>query len=203
MLEIYVARHGQDQDNLNGILNGRRDEPLTTAGMSQAQELAAHINRVGLAFSKVLASPLQRAYKTAEIITDAIELPKPEIEVDLIERDFGVMTGQPVNKIVEMCTPNILVTDKINFFLSPKGAETFPQLIDRAQRLLKKLRENYSNGSLLLVTHGDIGQMIYAAYYSLPWETVLKQFHFNNSDLLLLSPNSKPEYSHVFKTVNM
>jgi len=32
VLNIYVARHGQDRDNSNGILNGHRDEPLTELG---------------------------------------------------------------------------------------------------------------------------------------------------------------------------
>lgn len=200
MLELYIARHGQDLDNFNAILNGRRNEPLTDVGITQAQKLAMHIKESGLNFDKVFASPLQRTYKTAEIITDALELPKPEEETDLIERDFGVMTGQPVNKIVEMCSPHIIATEKVNFFLSPKGAETFPQLVDRANRLLLKLKKTYPNGKLLLVTHGDIGQMIYAAYYNLPWEDVLRQFHFNNSDLLLLSPKSKSDASHIFKT---
>ncbi len=33
MLTIYVARHGQDKDNEAGILNGRRDMPLTLKGI--------------------------------------------------------------------------------------------------------------------------------------------------------------------------
>lgn len=201
MQELYLARHGQDEDNLNGILNGRRDEPLTELGISQAQKLAAHIKTSGVVFDQVFSSPLQRAYKTAEIATDCLGLPKPEKEMDLIERDFGVMTGQPANKILEMCSPHVLVTEKINFFLCPSGAETFPQLIDRANRLLAKLKISYPDKKLLLVTHGDLGQMVYAAYYNLPWEQVLKQFHFNNSDLLLLAPSSKAEDSHVFTTV--
>ena len=43
MLNVYLARHGQDEDNANGILNGRRDMPLTTLGVNQAKELAEKI----------------------------------------------------------------------------------------------------------------------------------------------------------------
>ena len=32
MLKIYIARHGQNEDNANGILNGHRDLPLTDIG---------------------------------------------------------------------------------------------------------------------------------------------------------------------------
>jgi hypothetical protein len=47
------------------------------------------------------------------------------------------------------------------------------------------------------VTHGDFGKMLYAAFYNLDWQDVLRQFHFGNSELLLLAPDSPPEASHV------
>jgi broad specificity phosphatase PhoE len=37
MLKLYLARHGQNLDNANGILNGHRDEPLTKKGMEKAR----------------------------------------------------------------------------------------------------------------------------------------------------------------------
>lgn len=68
MLKIYIARHGQDIDNANRILNGRRDESLTEKGIEQANEVAIKIKGTHILFDYVYASPLQRAYKTAEII---------------------------------------------------------------------------------------------------------------------------------------
>ena len=38
MLQIFLARHGQDEDNANGILNGRRDLPLSNIGIEQARK---------------------------------------------------------------------------------------------------------------------------------------------------------------------
>jgi hypothetical protein len=40
--------------------------------------------------------------------------------------------------------------------------------------------------------------MIYAAYYNVPWQDVLQQFHFGNSELILLSPDSPADDAHVF-----
>jgi broad specificity phosphatase PhoE len=199
MLKIFLARHGQNVDNVNGILNGHRDEPLTVLGEEQAHTTAAYIKESGLTFDKIYSSPLVRAYKTAEIISEDLGLPKPEIEEDLIERDFGVMTGQPISKIEELCAPNIIKTETITYFLSPKDGETFPQVVRRAKRLLTRIQSEYENGSILLVTHGDIGKVIYSAYYSVPWEGVLTSFHFGNCELLLLSPESPPEEAHFFK----
>jgi broad specificity phosphatase PhoE len=199
MLKIFLARHGQDMDNARGILNGRRDEPLSEKGIEQANEIAGKIKAFGLRFDHVYSSPLQRSYRTAEIITDTLEIPKPEVMSDLIERDFGIMTGMPKDKIRELCEPDIIVSDTITYFLNPAGAETFPQLIERARKLLDAIKTKHKNGNTLLVTHGDFGKMIYTAYYDLDWKEVLNMFHFGNSELLELSEESKAEETHVFK----
>jgi precorrin-6B methylase 1 len=46
-VKIYVARHGQDTDNANGILNGRRDEQLTELGKQQAKDVARKMSEAG------------------------------------------------------------------------------------------------------------------------------------------------------------
>lgn len=199
MLRIYLARHGQDTDNAAGILNGRRDQSLSEKGIEQANEVAEKIKETGIHFGHVYSSPLHRAYKTAEIITDTLEINKPEILEDLIERDFGIMTGKLQSTIKEVCSPDIIQTDTICYFLNPEGAETFPQLIERANKVLGEIKTKHADGNILLVTHGDFGKMIYTAYYNLDWVNVLKMFHFGNSELLELSEGSGPEETHVFK----
>lgn len=198
MITIYLARHGQDEDNEAGILNGRRDMPLTKLGLEQASQLARKIKDFGLDFDKVYSSPLQRAYQTAKTITDYLQTESPEKIDLLIERDFGVMTGKPTKSIVELCSPDILQAEIITYFLSPQDAETFPELIDRAKVLLSFIEAKHKEEKILLVTHGDFGKMIYAAYYNLSWQEVLTMFHFGNSELLLLSEDSAAENSHIF-----
>lgn len=62
MLKIYIARHGQDKDNVRGILNGHRDEPLTILGQNQAKDLAEKIKEAGIKFDKIYSSPLKRTF---------------------------------------------------------------------------------------------------------------------------------------------
>jgi probable phosphoglycerate mutase len=197
--KIYLARHGQDQDNVNRILNGHRDKPLTEIGINQAKEVAEKIKEASIKFDVIFSSPLQRAFKTAEIIAEISGNIIPIKEDLLIERDFGIMTGKPVSSIIEMCTPNIIETEEINYFLSPEGAETFQDLINRGKKLLDKLEKNYQDKNILLVTHGDIGKMIYCVFYHQDWKDILKAFHFGNSELLLMSDDSSANEAHVFK----
>lgn len=197
-MDIYLARHGQNEDNVGGILNGHRDLPLTDLGREQAREAGRNISEYRLKFDAVFCSPLIRAKETAEIISEISDNPIPVVNELLIERNFGVMTGRLISDIKILCEPNIIETDTITYFLSPEGAETFPFLCQRARKLLDELQVHFEDKTLLLVTHGDIGKMIYAEYYQLPWEQVLTQFHFGNSELLKLSHSSTPEETHVF-----
>jgi len=148
MLKIYLARHGQDQDNANGILNGQRDEPLTDIGINQAKQLAQKISDANFKFDIIYSSPLQRAFKTAQIISDTQNLSEPIKLASLIERDFGIMTGQHTSDIEKLCAPDILKTNTITYFFSPKNAETFPQLVVRAEKFLNFIMEKHSDGSI-------------------------------------------------------
>ncbi|MEY2986444.1 MAG: hypothetical protein RJB24_673 [Candidatus Parcubacteria bacterium] len=197
MTKIYIVRHGQDQDNANGLLNGHRDTSLTEIGIEQANQIATKIQGANLVFDKVYSSPLQRAYRTAEIIADKLHLSQPDKLDLLIERDFGIMSGQKVIDIENLCSPHILKTNTITYFLEAEGAETFPQVQDRASKVLEFLANNHNDQNLLLVTHGDLGKMLYAEYYNLYWREVLESFHFGNSELLLLSPDSPAEHTHI------
>ncbi len=198
MITIYLARHGQDEDNLNGVLNGHRNQKLTDLGRQQATITAEHIKQQGLSFDYVYSSPLDRAYTTAQIITEINNLPEPEKLDLLIERDFGVMEGKSVKDIETLCAPDIIKTDTVIYFLKPEGAETFYDLLDRASDIIHFIESKHNNQSVLLVTHGDIGKMIYASYYHLLWKDVLSSFHFGNCELLMLSKDTDQRSTRVF-----
>ena len=90
----------------------------------------------------------------------------------------------------------------MNYNLSPEGAETFPELKQRAGRVFEFLEERHKHGeSILLVALGDLGKMLYAAYYDLEWQDVLRAFNFGNSERILCSPevsSPTPDQTHVF-----
>ena len=199
MLKIYLVRHGQDKDNEKGILNGRRNKELTEIGINQAKELALKIKEANIKFDKIYSSPLKRAYKTAEIIKDTLNNKEVEVLENLIERDFGIMSGKLISDIEKFCSPDVFKSNTITYFLNPEGSETFPELLQRAKELLNNIKNKYEEGSILLVTHGDFGKMIYASYYNIPWLEVLNLFHFGNSEMIELNEGLKLEDTHVFK----
>jgi len=203
MLKIYLARHGQDSDNVSRILNGRRDTSLTIVGQEQALELAKNIKSAGLSFDKIYVSPLFRVRQTAKIITDYLFLPEAIVLPDLVERDFGIMTGKSIDDIALLNKNNIVQTPEVNYFLNIDGAETFDQLIERGRAVLNKVKAENSDGNILLLTSGDIGKMIYTAYHEKTWEEVLPSFYFSNTELILLDKGLLLEKSIVFKLKGM
>ena len=60
--QVYLVRHGETDWTLSGQHTGRTDIPLTERGERDARELGERLR--GLAFTKVLTSPLQRAPRT-------------------------------------------------------------------------------------------------------------------------------------------
>lgn len=200
MLKIYLARHGEDADEAAGIISGNRDEPLTQAGQEQAEELARVIWSHGLHFGAVYTSPLQRAYRTAEIITDTLELPKPVPRANLVERACGVMTGQPQESVQDTCGPDVIASATTAYFLHVADAETFPELLARARNALADIRANHgTNGKVLIITHSVMVKMLFAAYYDLEWQPVIGMFHVAHNELLELSEEATAATAHLYK----
>jgi broad specificity phosphatase PhoE len=91
------------------------------------------------------------------------------------------------------------MAEKVNYVLNPYGGETFPQLMARAKKILARVRREHKSGNVLLVAHGDIGKMIFGAYYGLGWKKVIRLFYFDNSDALLLSPQLNYRQAYIKK----
>lgn len=183
-MKIFLVRHGQDTDNATGILNGRRDTELTELGREQAKKVAEKLkdNNVQI----IYASPLKRAYETARIIATELGIDEVIADEHLIERDFGVLTGKPVADIPKY-TNKVLPTDRVNYFLEVEGAEDFPTLLKRGKKILEEIKQRHPDKNVMIVTHGDIGKMIRAAYHGLTWEDGLKTVYFENTEVLELS----------------
>ena len=197
MVEIYICRHGQSRANAEGLMAGHIDSPLNEIGRQQASELARLAKNANLRFDHIYVSPLARARETAKIIGAETGSPKPEVMDELIERDFGVLSGKHHSEIKQYST-EVFETEDILYFLNGEGVESFPDALKRAQKVLDKVHAKHKKGKILLVSHGDLGMMIFAAFHKTPWREALAHFHFGNSELLHLHEDSKHR-PHVFE----
>ncbi|HEU0337127.1 MAG TPA: histidine phosphatase family protein, partial [Gaiellaceae bacterium] len=90
MATVLLARHGETDWNREGRFQGHADPPLNDLGRAQARELADRLAREPLA--AVYASPLRRAYETAEIVAATHDLPLRSV-AGLREVDVGSWSG--------------------------------------------------------------------------------------------------------------
>lgn len=88
-LELYLIRHGETEYSRSERFAGQSDIALTHVGEAQAITVGQHLR--GVAFDRVLMSPLLRAKETcrlARLDADA------EVAADLRERSFGQFEGR-------------------------------------------------------------------------------------------------------------
>lgn len=141
-IPFWFLRHGETDWNAEGRSQGRTDIPLNTVGLTQARRAALAMVDRGIV--TIVASPLGRALRTAEIVAEALELPVAT-DVDLQEVCFGVEEGNPMGDWYD---------DWIEGGFTPEGAETFQALHDRA--VLAINRATARPGPVLVVAHGAL-----------------------------------------------
>jgi len=95
MITVTFVRHGESMDNLRAVWAGWADAPLSNHGMNQAR--ACGVSFSTTRFTHIYASPLERAFSTAQAILDAQPEPKGLFTVspDVREMHFGIAEGNP------------------------------------------------------------------------------------------------------------
>lgn len=151
MIQLYITRHGQTEENLQRILQGQMPGHLTAEGIRQAEQLRDSLS--GIHFHRIVTSDLLRASTTARIIAQRQECPVEE-EPLLRERDFGIHTGGPYISISHDLDPS---------------AETMDHLAGRAAQFLNKLVAFSASlphsAPLLAVSHGLFLRVLQAVYH--------------------------------------
>lgn len=147
---IYIVRHGQTDWNLEGRYAGRIDVPLNDKGIEQANVIKEELKDI--IFDKFFSSPLTRAYKTAQIISDNKIIKDNRI----IERSNGDLEGKLKNEIMT----------KIDFNDPNEKQYNIESIIDFRERIktfFDEITNLYEEKNILIVTHAGVG--IYARCY--------------------------------------
>lgn len=153
---VCLVRHGQTDWNIIKRLQGRENVPLNDAGHAQAavvSQLLEQCRSHGVAFSKVCTSPLSRAFDTAKYITDSLRIGEPVVLDNLIERDYGSLSGLTLDE---------------RHRLFPGGerqagnVETVPQAAARMLRAVDDMLEVSAKRSVIGVTHGGLINAVFS-----------------------------------------
>jgi broad specificity phosphatase PhoE len=147
-MRIILVRHGQTEENATGIIQGHLPGRLSARGREQVRRLAERLarERIDAAYS----SDLARARDT----TEAIMRLHPGVPVtwcrDLRERFLGRYQGRSGSDL-----------DRSRL-AEAEEVEKDEQILDRARRVLRLVREEHRSGTVLLSGHGGINYAIVA-----------------------------------------
>jgi probable phosphoglycerate mutase len=152
---VYLARHGETAWSLSGQHTGLTDIPLTPRGEENARRLGNRLR--GLAFARVLTSPLQRARRTCELAGFA---DRAEIDPDLVEWNYGDYEGRKTAEIRQGRPDWQLFRDGC------PGGESVAAVGARADRVVARLRA--AGGDVLLFSSGHFLRVLAARWCG--WE---------------------------------
>ena len=139
---IILMRHGVTKFNLQGLVTGRRNEPLSDEGRSQAARAGGLLVRLPIA--RVWSSPLKRAAETACITTVAHAAPL-YLYRELEERCWGIWEGRPRSERPIDCA-------------EPTGGESITVFRTRVDAIFA---EAEAAAPLLIVTHSGVLRRIF------------------------------------------
>lgn len=168
---VILVRHGQSTYNLKKLIQGQIDvSTLTDLGVSQAQQVGKTL--ADIAFDHIYASPLKRAYQTAQTIvavlrTQRPDTPVPEAVDTIKEINLPLWEGLSFEQ-AKAQNPEIYhawIQDPANCKMPlADGSEFYPvrSLYDRATQFWQDALPKHPGQTLLIVAHSAINRALIA-----------------------------------------
>jgi probable phosphoglycerate mutase len=151
MAELWLARHGQTDWNVEGRYQGQADVPLNGLGLQQALELAHKLD--SQRFAAIYTSDLQRARQTADIVAARLGLPV-RVDARLREIDQGDWEGCLVRDIERLYAEEWHVNPADPEKFGAPNGETIGQVSVRVISAANDIAEAFPRGRVLVVSHG-------------------------------------------------
>ena len=167
---VYLARHGETAWSLTGQHTGLTDLPLTPRGERNARRLQERLQ--GLTFTRVFASPLQRARHTCELAGFGAAA---EVDPDLVEWNYGDYEGRTTAQILAQRPDWELFRDGC------PGGESVAQVGARADRVVARLRA--VPGQVLVFSSGHFIRVLAARWIGSAAESPGRHFMLSTASL--------------------
>ncbi len=149
MTTLYLVRHGETEWNRIGRWQGHIDVPLSARGREQAEALAQRLIEEPVRFDWLYASDLQRAYETAQIVGQALQMPIQSLPL-LREINLGAWSGLTRAEIMER------FPGAFNTMHYAPDAETNEAFATRVREALCQLVQQHQGQAILVITHGGV-----------------------------------------------
>ncbi len=150
MTLLYLARHGETDDNANLVFQGQGGKGLNARGRAQARRLAERMRKARV--TTIISSDLERADETARIVGHESGLVH-SVDPDFREVDVGLWTGKGHDEIAELY-PDEWAAWSAGVDLRRGGGETYAELAQRIERAVARVVAMDARDPILVVSHG-------------------------------------------------
>ena len=166
-MRILLARHGETAWNAEGRYQGQEDIPLSPVGEAQARALGERLRHVHI--GRVVASPLKRALRTAELAVGEDRVGLITTDVGLKEIAHGEWEGLLAAEIRERDGDRLHAWRHApHEVLMPQG-ESLQHVLDRAWPALARACEGLGeHDTLLVVAHDAVNRVLLCRILGLP-----------------------------------
>lgn len=189
MLNIYLLRHGETEQNLKGFYYGNLDVDITSKGIKQIEYISNRIKNV--TFDKIYSSNMKRAISSASIISrnKGVTCIKDK---RLNEMNLGVFEGKSYENIQrEYPIEFEKWSDDWKSYAPPEG-ESYIYFYKRVREFFEEILK-LKDENILLVTHGGVIRSILTYIMGEDLDAFWK-FGSKNGDLTLV----KYEYENLY-----
>lgn len=163
---IVILRHGRTTWNAERRFQGQEDPPLDQVGIEQAKRAAGILNHIN--FAKIVASDLQRAVVTAELV--AAQTGQPVFQdLGLRETNCGSWQGRTWPEIYAEDQERLLAWSTSGDIRPGGTGETRSEVALRFMAAVDNQLADVSPGeTLLVVTHGGAARAGISEMLQLP-----------------------------------
>lgn len=162
---ILIWRHGQTDWNAEYRWQGKTDIPLNEIGLKQAETAAAAIELLNP--DAIVASPLQRARRTAEALAMRTNLPITT-DVRLRETDGGVWEGMTQTEIRAQYAAEIEAWFADPHLPAGLNGESPAEVGERMKSAIEEHAKAQADGLLVVASHGGAARMGIISMMGLP-----------------------------------
>ncbi|MEO6264455.1 MAG: histidine phosphatase family protein [Luteimonas sp.] len=166
-MRVLLARHGETAWNAEGRYQGQEDIPLSPLGEAQARALVERLR--GVRIDRVVASPLSRALRTAELALGEERAALLTTDDGLKEIAHGEWEGLLAGEIGARDPERLRAWREMpHEVLMPQG-ESLQHVLDRAWPALARACDGLgANDTLFVVAHDAVNRVLLCRILGLP-----------------------------------
>lgn len=195
MNKFFIVRHGQTEWNLQKKFQGSLNSNLTVLGEEQARKLAESLKNKEI--DHIYSSDLGRAFRTAEIISQAVGKPV-NVAKSLREMSFGIWEGMNIDKIESDYNDEFEVWKKNPYELRLEGLDDMKKVQSRMVEEIESINKRHKDSNILIVSHGMTIKTVIANYMHLELDHI-GRFSQDNTALNIIEFH---EFGPLVKRVN-